>query len=317
MTQAEAGKEFAGHETDIETTCPGLAALGRQRRPQDEQPAGLDRPLRPDAGPRSQDPSQDPAAVRHRRRSRPQQRPRRCHVPPQHRSGRHSEREARGGDRPHHAPRKCGRRASSGRSHPVSRSPRDERWGRTYEGYSEDPALVAELGAAAVRGMQGDDLKDPLRVLACAKHYVGDGGTAWGTGTVPVGGNRAPLDQGDTRVDEADAPQDPHARISHHDRCRRGVDHAFLQQLERREALGPQTALDRHPEGGARVRGLPDLGLQRDRPVARRLPERCSRLDQRRHGHGHGAEPSTRNSSPRSRAWSRRAMCRPPESTMP
>jgi beta-glucosidase len=81
--------------------------------------------------------------------------------------------------------------------------PRDERWGRTYEGYSEDPALVAELGAAAVRGMQGDDLKDPLRVLACAKHYVGDGGTAWKSGTVPVGGNRAPLDQGDTRVDEA------------------------------------------------------------------------------------------------------------------
>ena len=58
-----------------------------------------------------------------------------------------------------------------------------QRWGRTYEGFGEDPALVAELGDAAVRGLQGTNLADPLRVLACAKHCVGDGGTAWGTGT--------------------------------------------------------------------------------------------------------------------------------------
>jgi beta-glucosidase len=74
--------------------------------------------------------------------------------------------------------------------------PRDMRWGRTYEGFGEDPALAAELGAAAVRGLQGDNLADPLRVLACAKHYAGDGGTTFGTGTT------GPLDQGDTRVDE-------------------------------------------------------------------------------------------------------------------
>ena len=80
---------------------------------------------------------------------------------------------------------------------------RDERWGRTYEGFGEDPALVAELGAAAVRGFQGADLAGPLRVLACAKHYVGDGGTAWGTGTKDAQPAPAPLDQGDTRVDEA------------------------------------------------------------------------------------------------------------------
>ena len=74
--------------------------------------------------------------------------------------------------------------------------PQDERWGRTYEGFSEDPALVAELGEAAVRGFQGADLADPLAALACAKHYVGDGGTAYGSA-------RRGLDQGDTRVDEA------------------------------------------------------------------------------------------------------------------
>src|SRR5579885_1117156 len=76
--------------------------------------------------------------------------------------------------------------------------PQDIRWGRTYEGFSEDPALVRELGAAAIRGFQGLDLSDPLAVVACAKHYVGDGGTAWGSGRGGSG-----LDQGDTRVDEA------------------------------------------------------------------------------------------------------------------
>jgi len=78
---------------------------------------------------------------------------------------------------------------------------RDERWGRAYEGYSEDPQLVAELGTAAVRGLQGN-LGDPVRVLACAKHYVGDGGTRFGTGP-DLGGGKKGLDQGDTQVDEA------------------------------------------------------------------------------------------------------------------
>src|SRR6202790_3865568 len=50
--------------------------------------------------------------------------------------------------------------------------PQDIRWGRTYEGFSEDPKLVAELGAAAVGGLEGKGLGDPHGVLACAKHYV-------------------------------------------------------------------------------------------------------------------------------------------------
>jgi beta-glucosidase len=82
---------------------------------------------------------------------------------------------------------------------------RDIRWGRTYEAFSEDPELVAELGAAAVRGFQGSGLEglaDPLRILACAKHYVGDGGTAFGTGRDPARG--VVLDQGDVRLDEAE-----------------------------------------------------------------------------------------------------------------
>lgn len=82
--------------------------------------------------------------------------------------------------------------------------PQDERWGRTYEGFSEDPELVAVLGEAAVRGLQGDDLSDPQAVLGCAKHFVGDGGTSWGTSDFgDAWGQGDGLDQGDTRVDEA------------------------------------------------------------------------------------------------------------------
>ncbi len=84
--------------------------------------------------------------------------------------------------------------------------PRDERWGRAYEGYGEDPALVAELGEAEVRGMQGPNLTAPTSVLACAKHYVGDGGTTLGTGIPNASepGGHYPLDQGDTQLSEAD-----------------------------------------------------------------------------------------------------------------
>jgi beta-glucosidase len=75
--------------------------------------------------------------------------------------------------------------------------PQDARWGRTYEGFSEDPELVAVLGAATIQGFQGANLHDPGSILATAKHYVADGGTTFGTG---VGGKG--LDQGDTRIDE-------------------------------------------------------------------------------------------------------------------
>jgi beta-glucosidase len=85
--------------------------------------------------------------------------------------------------------------------------PRDERWGRTYEGFGEVPELAGELGEAAVRGLQGEDLNDPLSILACAKHFAGDGGTAFGTGTPrdeKSGGGRWPLDRGDTRLTETE-----------------------------------------------------------------------------------------------------------------
>ncbi len=88
---------------------------------------------------------------------------------------------------------------------------RDPRWGRTYESYSEDPAVVADFARRIVTGLQGVAACDgrfdggwgrgaveaPMRlgpegVVACAKHWVGDGGTEAG------------VDQGDAIMDEAE-----------------------------------------------------------------------------------------------------------------
>jgi beta-glucosidase len=82
--------------------------------------------------------------------------------------------------------------------------PRDDRWGRAYEGFAEEPTLVAELGAAAVRGLQGDDPSDPSRVVATAKHFVGDGGTVLGTGVTVPDGSTYPFDRGDVPLTEAE-----------------------------------------------------------------------------------------------------------------
>ncbi len=63
-------------------------------------------------------------------------------------------------------------------------------WGRTYESFSEDPALVARYADRYVRGLQGDLGSDS--VIACVKHWVGDGGTTNGK------------DQGNTTLTEAE-----------------------------------------------------------------------------------------------------------------
>ncbi|GAA1725787.1 glycoside hydrolase family 3 N-terminal domain-containing protein [Isoptericola hypogeus] len=56
---------------------------------------------------------------------------------------------------------------------PVLCATRDLRWGRVNETFGEDPYLIGELGAAMVRGYQGDGLSDPTAVLATAKHFAG------------------------------------------------------------------------------------------------------------------------------------------------
>ena len=69
----------------------------------------------------------------------------------------------------------------------------DDRWGRTYESYSEDPMIVAPLGAALIEGLQGAK-GDPDRlgkghVIATAKHFFGDGGTDQGVDQGEVTGD--------------------------------------------------------------------------------------------------------------------------------
>ncbi|MFD4775587.1 glycoside hydrolase family 3 N-terminal domain-containing protein, partial [Streptomyces sp. NPDC058427] len=76
---------------------------------------------------------------------------------------------------------------------------RDDRWGRAYESYGEDPALVESL-ETVIQGMQGaasgKDLARNDKVLATAKHFVGDGGTEYGSSTT----GSYPIDQGVTTV---------------------------------------------------------------------------------------------------------------------
>ena len=74
--------------------------------------------------------------------------------------------------------------------------PRDERWGRAYEGFGETPEIVKSMAAAAVVGLQTDKLNSQTSILATAKHFLGDGGTVWGTGL------NKKMDQGDTQVSD-------------------------------------------------------------------------------------------------------------------
>jgi beta-glucosidase len=91
---------------------------------------------------------------------------------------------------------------------PVIAVPQDVRWGRTYEGYGEDTALVSELGAAYVQGLQSvpDGTTaapgQTLGVLATLKHYLGDGGTVWGSSRQNILGVPYMLDQGNMQADE-------------------------------------------------------------------------------------------------------------------
>jgi len=86
---------------------------------------------------------------------------------------------------------------------------RDERWGRTYESFSEDPALVAKM-SAIIDGLQGRRLSDEDSVLATAKHYAGDGDTEFDQAIADDNEGkewfeqRYTIDQGITRTNRAD-----------------------------------------------------------------------------------------------------------------
>ncbi len=82
---------------------------------------------------------------------------------------------------------------------PTLALPHDIRWGRTYEGYGQDPAIVTALGAAYLRGLQSTQ----PAVAGSAKHFIGDGSTTFGSSLTNNLGIQYLLDQGDTTLDEA------------------------------------------------------------------------------------------------------------------
>jgi beta-glucosidase len=86
---------------------------------------------------------------------------------------------------------------------PVIAVPQDIRWGRTYEGFSENTDLVSKLGTACVQGFQGTSLSAPDTAAATLKHFIGDGGTAFGSSTASGPTGPYLLDQGVDQMDEA------------------------------------------------------------------------------------------------------------------
>ena len=146
--------------------------------------------------------------------------------------------------------------------------PRDERWGRDLRGLRRGSRTRRR--ARRGRGARAAGRRPRRARLACSpapSTIVGDGGTVYGTGipnaTQPGGhypptratrGCPKPSCGGSTCRATSPAIQ---AGVA--------IDHAVLQQLERREVLGPQASPHRRAEEGARLRGLPDLRLQRPR----------------------------------------------------
>jgi len=109
---------------------------------------------------------------------------------------------------------------------PAVSLPQDVRWGRSYEGYSQDTEIVSSLAVALIEGLRGEDWNSPTAVLPSVKHFIADGGTVYGTsqrvdrGALEVDRTLAiaqmgeslvelvdqgawQLDQGDSVIDEA------------------------------------------------------------------------------------------------------------------
>ena len=81
--------------------------------------------------------------------------------------------------------------------------PQDARWGRFYEGFGQTTDIVNGLTNAAILGYQ-DRLSNVQnkQVAACAKHFIGDGATVWGTGTRVDGKHTYYIDRGDVQLDD-------------------------------------------------------------------------------------------------------------------
>ncbi len=79
--------------------------------------------------------------------------------------------------------------------------PQNEKWGRHYEGYSEHVDIVSQMGEASIIGYQTKELGSvSYSVVACAKHFIADGATIWGTG---MGNKPDKIDRGNAPISDS------------------------------------------------------------------------------------------------------------------
>ena len=172
---------------------------------------------------------------------------------------------------------------------------RDDRWGRTYEGFSEDPRITRAYGYEAIRGLQGHSRHGigSDGVIGTAKHFIGDGGTEGGK------------DQGVNASSEAQM-------INVHGQGYYGALAAGSQSvmvsfnswtneelgIAEGKLHGSEQGADRDPQGQDGLRRPRRLRLERHRP-GRRLHEReLPAGDQRRDRHRDGPAGLEGRSSP-------------------
>ena len=190
----------------------------------------------------AQDAPRIPHPLRHRRGARPQQRARRGDLPAQHRAGLHARSRA-------WSKRSARITAEEVRATGIQWTfapVRDRAAGRALGPHLRGLLRRSATGRAhwarpRCAACRAHDLADPLSVLACAKHFVGDGGTTFGSAQRRQGARPGRHARGRSHA----APHPP-AGLHLRDQGRRGHHHALLQQLERREVLRPQAPAHRH-----------------------------------------------------------------------
>ena len=184
----------------------------------------------------------------------------RDHLPAAHRAGRYGRRRpgasASAGPRPRRSPRPASagtsrrwwpcRRTSAGAA-PTRATARTPDWCRS----SARPTCAACRRRLAT-----------ARSWRTPKHYLADGGTAWGTSTTKQGVQYM-LDQGDARMDEATLRARAPAALPGRARRGRAERHGLLQQLERHQDARQPAVGDRRAQGRAGVQGLCRLRLGR------------------------------------------------------
>ena len=223
---------------------------------------------------RSEDAAGDPDPLRHRRRARPQQRVGAVIFP--HNIGLGATRNPGAGRGDCAASRA---RGSAGDGHPLGvRALRRRAAGRALGPHVRGlPRGPSRCGRAGRRGGARAAGRRPARPAARARPAPStSSATAARPGRHRHASTRSPaaLPAGPGRHARrrGRAPQaSTCAGYSPTIAAGVGIDHALLQQLERREVHGQQAAAHGHAQGRAGLRGLPDLRLQRDRPAARRL----------------------------------------------